>query len=118
MIDIDKVIDVFNSLAGEEVASEYPHFCFSAVTCVYGKLKGGCDIYSNMNPLCYAAGCEAYYRYLLAVSTDTNFGFRAGEITVEQNIEEKLKNAEKLLQSAYADISHLLKPKRFAFRRA
>lgn len=117
-IDIDKVIDAFNNLAEKNIASDNPYFCLSAAESVQRSIKENCDVLSNMNALCYAAGCEAYYRYLLTVSADETAGFKAGDITVESTTAETVENAKKLVDLAFSDIATLLKPKRFAFRKA
>lgn len=116
-INMSRVIEIFADFTDEAEAAQNPHLCRSAISSVESKLKSDCDYEANMEKLCFAAACELYYRYTLVVSANQTYDFTAGDVKVESNLDGLVSTAEKLLASAYADISHLLKSKSFVFRR-
>ncbi len=113
-ISIDKVIDMFKEIAGEESVIEGKIFCRTAVDLVGTWLKESDELERMGNQICYATACIANYRYTLKNSTNT-VDIDAGDITVRDCSESSVKFAEQLMNDAISAIESVLKPKRFAF---
>ncbi|MBE6799549.1 MAG: hypothetical protein E7525_07265 [Ruminococcaceae bacterium] len=113
-ISIDRVVDMFSTLAGEVNAAESALFCRSAADTVAGWLDKSKDLSGNDYKISYAAAVMAYYRYCLK-STGESVDFKAGDITVREHKDERLRVAEQLLKDAIHSIETLFYNKRFAF---
>lgn len=116
-LKLEKVIEIFNDFASEHDVADNPYLCYSAINSIEERLKTDCRVEEHMQELCYAAACELYYRYLLKNAAEATPSFKAGDVSVESNVEETISNAKILLDKALFDISYLLKPKGFSFRR-
>lgn len=113
-ISIDRVVEMFGTLAGETDVSEGWLFCRSAVSTLTEWLDGSKALADNDFSICYAAAATAFYRYSLkSVKDDTDI--KAGDITIKETPSSKLSFAETLMCDSLNAIEPLLKPRRFAF---
>ena len=116
-IDINGVIRVFCALSGESGTDDKSAVvCRSAADTICRWLKSDVEYLPEMSRLCYAAGCLAYYRYILLDSVSGVQSFKSGDITVDTG-GKNLESAKVILDQAVCDISPLLEERRFAFRR-
>ena len=113
-ISIDRVVDMFSTLAGDVPTAEGSLFCRSAAETISGWLDNSKKLAENDYKISYAAAVMAYYRYCLK-STGDSVDFKAGDITVREHRKEKLVLAEQLLKDALGAIEILFYNKRFAF---
>ena len=116
-LKLEKVIEIFKDFASEQDVSDNPYLCYSAISSIESMIRENCDVQAHMDELCYAAACELYYRYVLKTSPEETPGFKAGDVSVESTAEITIENAKKLLDKALSDISYLVKPRHFAFRK-
>ena len=113
-ISIDRVVDIFSSLAGSDALTDGRVFCRSASAALSEWLDGSKSLADNDYQICYAAACIANYRYTLNRNADA-FDIKAGDITVNDCSQRTAEYASRLMSNALEAISHLLRPKRFAF---
>lgn len=113
-ICIDEVVTIFSSIAGDSQKANGRIFCRSAIDAVGEMLDEKKDLNGNSYQICYAAACLAFYRFVLHRNTEA-IDIKAGDITVNDCSDNVSLHAEKMLKDALSAISHLLKPKRFAF---
>ena len=113
-VDIDRVVEEFLTLAGQEAIESGVLFCRTAAQTVDTWLDKRNDICSSLGPICYAAATMAFYRYTLKSSGSVQ-SVKAGDITVTDHSEKTVAYAKGLMQDALKAVEHLLKPKRFAF---
>lgn len=116
-LKLEKVIEIFGDFADEREIRDNSYLCYSAISSIESMIKDDCNIEEHMNELCYAAACELYYRYVLKTSPEETPGFKAGDVSVESTAEITILNSKKLLDKALSDISYLLKPRYFAFKK-
>lgn len=113
-ISIDRVVEMFSVLTGNEDASSGSIFCRSAAAMVSDWLNPEKDLQSKDFQICYAAATTAFYRYCLQ-SVGGSTDIKAGDISVKDNSSERLSFAERLMHDALHDIEPICHPKRFAF---
>ena len=113
-VSIDRVVDVFLSLAGKQAAEESRVFCRTAAGTVDSWVDKSKDLCESDNQLCYAAATVAFYRYTLK-NSGTAQSVKAGDITVTDQSEKTVAYAKGLMQDALKAVENLFKPKRFAF---
>ena len=113
-ISIDKVVEGFKVLAGEDNATDGYIFCRTAAGTVNSWLDSRKELSKYGEEISYAAATIAYYRFILKNSGD-NDTIKAGDITVTDNSEKSVAFAEKLMKDAIKSIEPYLQSKRFAF---
>ena len=113
-ISIDTVVDIFTSVAGDNETANGRVFCRSAIGMLEEMLDNKKNLSGNSYQICYAAACVAYYRYILHKNTGA-LDIKAGDITVNDCSDNVSEHAKNLMSDALNSISHLMKPKRFAF---
>jgi hypothetical protein len=113
-ISIDRVVDAFLTLAGQEALSSGRILCSTAAETLGSWLDRSKQIGECEASLNYAAACMAYYRYVLK-STDDTRSIKAGDITVNDDSDKMVSFAKNLMDDALHSVEHLFKPKRFAF---
>ena len=113
-ISIDRVVEMFNELAGETSPESSGLFCKTAAHTVSGWLDNEKELSSNDGIICYAAATIAFYRYTLK-SVGTSVDFKAGDITVKEDSSLTVKFAEILMNDAHRDLEPLCRNRRFSF---
>ena len=114
-ISIDRVVDMFLSLAGSDSTDDSYIFCHTAAQSLQSRLNPKADLFSRDFDICYAAACTAYYRFILKSKGDC-MNAKLGDITINDTSENTVKFAARLYDEANNAISDLLRPKRFAFK--
>lgn len=113
-ISIDKVVEIFSTMSKDADQKQGAVLCRSAALAVSDWLDPKKELCRYDYNICYAAASMAHYRYTLSVS-GSNADVKAGDITIREHGEERVKSAEKLLKEAMVDIAPVLRSKRFAF---
>lgn len=113
-VSIDKVVEGFCELAGDDSAEDGRLFCRTAATTVDSWLDKSRDLCSHDTEICYAASCIAFYRFTLKANGNADT-IKAGDITVTDNSEKSVDFAKELMRDAIKSIGPYLKPRRFAF---
>lgn len=114
IISIDRVVDAFLVLAGENALKEGRVLCNTSAETLESWLDHSKDIALGQDSLNYAAACMAFYRHTLKNAGDgTNI--KAGDITVRSDSNATVEYAKNLMDDAVKSVEHLLKCKRFAF---
>lgn len=113
-ISIDRVVDAFLELAGEEALSDGRVFCRTAADTVGSWVDPKKELAPHDGEISYAAACIAFYRYTLKSSGGADT-VKAGDITVTDGSQKTVGYAERLMEDAVHAVSPLLKPRRFAF---
>ncbi len=113
-ISIDRVVDAFLTLAGEDSLSDARVLCYTAAETLGSWLDVSKEIGESEASVNYAAACMAFYRYTLKNAGDGQ-SIKAGDITVNDGSEKAVSYAKSLMDDALKSVEHLLKPKRFAF---
>lgn len=102
----DRIREVFSALCNEECDSEL--FINSAAESILCRVKKSADPERWIKPLCYAAGCLAYYRFCLSKTESDISDYKVGDITVKTNTTQSILIAERLWQNALEDIGDAL----------
>lgn len=113
-ISIDKVLELFSTLADDAKDDQAAVFCRSAVLAVSDWLDPKKDLKRYDYNICYAAATMANCRFVLSIAGGSA-DVKAGDITIREHSDERVKIAEKLLKMAMDDIAPVLRSKRFAF---
>lgn len=116
-ISMSMVSQMFESLTGEKADKKAALLQRSAAETVMGWLKQDVSINDNQVLLCTTIAHLAFYRYCLAQAAINCDKFRAGDVTIEQKPTLKAEVAERLYKESLDAIRHLLRPKRFCFKR-
>lgn len=113
-ISIDRVLEIFTSLADDAEEEKGAVFCRSAASAMNEWLDPKKELSKHDYSICYAAACMAYYRFTLNTAGGSA-DMKAGDITVREHPGEKVSFAERQLKEALVDIAPLLRSRRFAF---
>ena len=108
----DRVCEVFSMLSGGN--GDGAVFCAAAAESILCRVSEKAEPERFLSPLCYAAGCLAYYRYCLSVGADNTKIYKAGDISITSDTDEPIKAAKELLDDALSSVRDALSSK-FAF---
>lgn len=103
----ERIREVFSALSQQEDANEV--LIAAAAEGILCRIKKSADPDIWTRPLCYAAGCLAYYRFCLSANADNTTAFKAGDITVNTDSSISLSAAERLLGEAMESIRPVLR---------
>ncbi len=116
IIDINAAIRVFKALASlDEIDARGSEIIKSAVSSICNRVKPEYITNDNMDRICFAVGTLAYYRYLLSDKENGFSSFKAGDVTLSKTPD--IDSAREFYLKAMEDISDIIIPSRFAFRR-
>ena len=113
-LSLSSVGKVFSSLSGEN-AEQYEGLLLAAAKSVCAMLIKG-DHRSRESELIHAAACLAYYRYVLLAVGEGTTSYKAGDITVNSDLESARQSARALLDDAFGAIRGIIKSSGFCFK--
>ena len=114
-LSVERVKSTLSSLAGEEVAGA-ENLCIAATGSITAMLKKGGDYLKRESELIYAAACLAFYRYTLSRQSEGVSGYKAGDITVSNNVSSAVKAAKALYLDALSAVADCLVVGNFKFK--
>ncbi len=115
-IDLSSVIDVFRSLSKtDDLDDRAAVICRSAKDTIERQIKKDINCALHANRLSFAAGCLAFYRYVLSESANVISGFTLGDLKVQCD-EKSIEAAKNIYLEAFGSISDLLVTRTFSFR--
>lgn len=107
-LPIDTVLGHFVGLSGVVDSTGYTAHCALSADALMRAVREDADINKNINALCYAAGCMAFYRYTLGSAVGDVTVFKAGDVSIQRMSEKSVEYARMLLENALLSISDLL----------
>ncbi len=113
-LSLSSVGKVFSSLSGEG-AAPHEELLLAASRSICAMLRGG-DHRSRESELIHAAACLAYYRYVLAAIGEGTASYKAGDVTINNDIEAAKQSAKALLDDALDSIRGIIKSGGFCFK--
>ncbi len=113
-ISIDKVVDIYTSLCPGADFSAGRVFCRTSAAVLESWLDSQKVTPGKDFEICYAAAAMANYRRALKNGMSAA-DFKAGDISVESNVDKEVAFAEKLYRDALDALGDCLKSRRFAF---
>ena len=116
-ISMNIVSQIFESLTGEKADEQAALLQKSAAETVSCWLRPDVCVTDYQWPICSTIAHLAFYRFCLANSLTSCDKFKAGDVTIEERPQIKTEIAEKLFNTSVGEISHLMKSKRFCFKR-
>lgn len=111
---VSQIFESLTKCASDEKAALLQRSAAETVSCW---LKPTISIADNQWPICSCIAHLAFYRYCLSEALESCDKFKAGDVTLEERPNIKAEIAEKLFNTSVGEISHLMKPKRFCFKR-
>ena len=110
----EKVISLFHLLSGT-TGEEYSPFIARAISATLNEMKDKALVQDYEDALCYVCACRAYYNYVCALASQGGGSFSAGDVSVNEDFSNRLKNAKELLADAVSSCSALFCDQNFVF---
>jgi hypothetical protein len=108
----DRVNEAFACLSGGNGGGA--EFCAAAAESILCRVSPTASPERFLQPLCYAAGALAYYRYCLSLGADNTRIYKAGDISITSDPAEATRAAKALLDDALYSVRDAFSGK-FAF---
>lgn len=111
----ERVSAMFSSISGES-AEQYYDLCAVAARSIINRIKRGADCAARESELIYAAACLANYRFVLSRCSDGVDTYKAGDMSIGNDIRSSLAAAKALLCDALRSVSDCLVSDSFCFK--
>ena len=114
-LPIQRVCAMFSHLTGESAEENYD-LCAVAARSIENRIRRDKNSTPRESEFIYAAACLANYRFVLSRCADGVDTFKAGDMSVNNDLRSSLAAAKALLSDAITSISDCLISDNFCFK--